>query len=273
MNGGVLSVENQRIKWVALGTFLFGVPFIYEFNIHPLFGYLTALLVSWIIIEDFYDMMIDLRITGLLLLVVLTWSKLKGIEYLFQAVVTFLCFTLGFYILRLLFVSFDLKKSDFRGDNKIMDYVDNLQAGTDIGLMPIMGMATFLVLTIDMVFNPLQNLSDWAAEGNIFAGNILNIHLSSDQVAYIFCHDISMLAWIIGGMLTVLMLLIWRIRIKIRENMLPLYPCGAGDPLVIGIFAAMIGAECFYFTVMLLTLVFGILVHGYHHYKNKGWRY
>ena len=57
MNGGVLSVENQRIKWVALGTLLFSVPFIYEFNIHPFFGYLTALLVSWIVVEDFYDMM------------------------------------------------------------------------------------------------------------------------------------------------------------------------------------------------------------------------
>jgi len=273
MNGGVLSVENQRIKWVALGTLLFSVPFIYEFNIHPFFGYLTAVLVSWIIVEDFYDMMIDLRISGLLLLVVLTWSKLKGSDYLFHAVVTFLCFTLGFYILRLLFVSFETKKPSFEGDDKNIDYVDSLQAGTDVGLMPIMGLATFLVLMVDMVFNPLQNLPDLAAEGNIFAGSIVNIHLSADKVAYILYHDFNLFAWIIGGMLAVLMLLIWRIRIKIRENKLPLYPCGAGDPLVIGIFAAMVGAECFYFTVMLLTLVFGIVVHGYHHYKNKGWRY
>ena len=265
-------MESRWIRLVLPGTFLLGVPFIYEFGIHPLFGYLTALLVSWIIVEDFYDMLIDLRIAGLLLLVVLVWNLNKDLFHLFQAMATFWGFTLGFCILRLLFTKFaPMDEVQIGTENVPPDYLDNLQEGAKIGLMPILGLATYLVLMADMIFNPLQVLSELAGEGPLWA-MLWNLHQSMVNLGYILGERWYIISLIFALMAIAVSVLVWRIRSKIRDGQLPFYPCGAGDPLVIGIFAAMVGAECFYFAVMMLTLLFGIMIHGYNLYSSKGRR-
>ncbi len=267
-------MESRWIKLALPGTFLLGVPFIYEFGIHPLFGYLTALLVSLIIIEDFYDMLIDLRMAGVLLLVVLTWNLLKAPANFSQAVTTFLGFTLGFYILRCLFTKFAPldEVQDSNEDAASPDYLDNLQEGLNVGLMPIMGLATFLVLTADMLFNPMQVLFDLSEAGSGLAGVLWHTHQSIAKLGYILGEQKAVLVGILCLMTAILALLVFRIRKKIREREMPFYPCGAGDPLLVGIFAAMVGAECFYFAVMMLTLLFGIMIHGYKFYSSKGRR-
>ena len=272
MNGGVLSVESQRIKWVILFTLLLDVPFIYEFGIHPLFGFLTALLVSWLIVEDAYDMLIDLRIAGGLLALVLLWNHLKGSEHLIMAIGTFLCFALGFFILRSLFIQYaSLKQVEQVKETTSVDYVDSLQKGANVGMMPILGLATFLILSADMVFNPMQILKESAEGGASWAEMAWQTHLSMVHLGEVlYGSRIVILILLLGAILGALVL---NIRRKIRQNKVPFYPCGAGDPLVLGIFAAMVGAECFYFGVMMLTLVFGIMVHGFRFYQSdKGRR-
>lgn len=262
-------MESRRIKWLVLIALLLDVPFIYEFNIHPLFGILTALLVSWLIIEDGYDRFIDLRVSGALLLLVLLWNQLKDLSHLIQATATFVGFTLVFYIIRLVFTKFIPmeKYIEERGDNKEdtpFDYIDTLQEGANVGLMPLMGLAAFLVLAIDMVFNPVQILSDLARDGSSWAGAVWHLHLSMVQVGIALGTNKALLMGILCGLAALLAVLTgltyWK---TTKKNLMPLYPCGAGDPLVIGIFAAMVGAECFYLAVMLLTLLLGIMAHGY----------
>lgn len=272
MNGGVQSVESQRIKWLVLLAFIFVVPFNYEFQIHPLFGFLAALLVSWLVVEDFFDMLIDLRITGTLLLLVLLWNQLKGTAHLFQAVCTFLGFALGFYIVRTLFTRFVPADETSGEEASTHDNIDSLQEGANVGLMPLMGLAVFLVLSVDMVFNPVYILSGLAENGVGWAGILLQCHFTVVQLGILLGANWDKLLLFLGLMALILALLAWNVRRKIRQNQLPYYPCGAGDPLVVGVFAAMVGAECFYFGVMILTLVFGIMVHVckyYHLIKGR----
>ena len=267
--------RRRRIKWVVLGALLLVVPFIYEFNVHPLFGFLAALLVSWLIAEDFYDKLIDLRISGALLLVVLTWNQLKDWAHFFHAVATFVGFAVCFYILRLVFARF-IPLAEYieeRGDNKEdtpIAYLDTLQEGAKVGLMPLMGLATYLVLTADMIFNPVQLIFDWTREGSGLAGAIWQIHCTMLQFGILVDAYKDVFIGVLCLLSITLGILVWLTHWKIaKRKQLPLYPCGAGDPLVIGIFAAMVGAECFYMSVMMLTLLFGIMAHGYNSYKGR----
>lgn len=267
-------MDKGRINWLVLGTLLLGVPFIYEFNIHPLFGFLTGFLVSWLIIEDFFEKMIDLRVSGSLLILILVWNHMKDWSHFVQAFTTFLGFTLSFYVIRLIFVKFIplekyMEEQDRETDTPF-DYLDNLQEGASVGLVPLMGLATYLVLMIDMVFNPVQMVLTYSGEGASWAGGILRLHLSLEQLGIYLGENMALLTCVLCSLGMFLCILILRIRRRIlNEKQLPFYPCGAGDPLVIGIFAAMVGAECFYLAVMMLTFVLGIMVHGFRAYKGR----
>ena len=246
----------------------------WEFRSHPLFGFLTAFLASWLIVEDFYDRLIDIRIAGLLMLVVLAWNLLKDFNHFFQAATTMVGFIACFFIFRAFFARFvplaEYALSQEKEDDTPFDYLDELQEGNSTALMPMMGLATFLVLSADMVMNPMQIVESLARNGIAWAAVAWNTHLSVLQLGINLGDNKALLAGALIMLAVIPLIQFWRARqLALKDKMIPLYPCGAGDPIVLGIFAGMMGAECFYFGVMILTMLLGIMSHAYKSYKGR----
>ena len=251
-------------KALGVTTFLLGVPIIYAYHVYPVLGFLLGFLLSWLAWEDFETKLVDMRVVLAfgLLVILLKGSALSvatGIVfYLF-----FQCFFYGY-------AKFDPQVADGSLQD---DDPCPLQDGCFTGFVPSLAISAWLYLTIDMIYNPAQILYHSALKGNAIAQIIVQTHQQFESLAVIMEHN----PWIPVGIILILLLVVWglktRIKRKQKAGFAVSYPMGDGDPYVLGILAAMFGAESFFYVVLMVSMVIGELYRLYHIIYRRGETY
>lgn len=244
-------------KLLVVTTFLLGVPIIYEYQLHPLMGFLMAFLFSWMIWEDYESKLVDMRVAAALGLLVIIFRSS------WIAVLTGVFFISMFQCLFYGFARFEQKTDTLSYDTC------PLQQGCFTGFIPLLGAAAWLYCMTDMIFNPLNAILLNSVNGSFIAIHLVHVHIYCKEIRAILESNPWIFLVIIGGMLFLLLFLRRRAVRKGTAGLQATYPMGDGDPYVMGILAALCGAESFFYVVLMGSLLLGELFRGFYAILQK----
>lgn len=244
-------------KLLGVTTFLFGVPIIYEYQLHPLMGFLMAFLFSWMIWEDYESKLVDMRVAAALGILVIIFRSS------WVAVLTGVFFILLFQALFYGFARFEQKA------NTLSHETCPLQPGCFTGFVPLLGAAAWLYWMADMIFNPLNAIFIYSIEGSPIAIHLVHVHVHCKEIRAILESNPWVFFMIIGAVLLLMLALRKRAVKKEKAGMQVIYPMGDGDPYVMGILAALCGAEAFFYVVLMGSLLLGESFRGVYTIHQK----
>lgn len=244
------AIEVKQYWWLFLSAWVFiSMLIIYEFDMHPLYGFFTGLTLAWLICEDGLYRQIDMRIALGLLMTVLIWQR---------PVLYTLCMMAAFWALfeaaRHVFAKFDKMDSEI-DPNDECPLVDESAPG----FMPFLGVAIVLLFFADMMFYPIGYFKEWAASGSSFAECVWLVHLGSARLKDYMVLNSVLPALLAFSSIFFMELMIRRTRKKAQQGKMALYPMGDGDPIVLGGLAGLMGPEIFWFAVLPLSAVIGLM--------------
>lgn len=242
-------MKKAWIKYVGFLTGLMGIPIIYEFHLHPIYGFLTAFLLGWLTVEEAFSRSLDRRIIFSLFCMVLIWKGNIPV-YLFSAVCAFAIMEI-----------FRLAAAQFRKTGIQIELIDAdcklRENAYSFGLIPMLMLGLFVVLSSDMLWNPWASVLTRASDGGVIAQQLV----TAQEKCTVVGASITDSVWLIAILTVILASAVgffwYRKDQKEKQGYEAFYPIRTSESYVIGILAGMVGFDIFFFVVLLVSLVFG----------------
>lgn len=228
----------------AFGVISFGLVLIASFKMYPLLGFGIAFLFWKMVKEDFYEHTIDLRLLGLLALLILLSVHNIPIFCVKAG--------LGYFIFKMLFYAnvkiYDVEESiDKKAKTEEVSY----------GYLPALGISLYAYLWIIEIYNihipqPL-----------VILPSVLGMF--EHYIVDLITTDLPRLIVVTLSLILILSCFSYRVNLAERAGKNIVYGFGDGDPLVLAVFAGLLGIEQLTITFF-ISLFVSIIFNIYHRF-------
>ena len=242
--------ERHWLLTLFLLSFPMGILIIYEKDIHPVFGFLSGLLLAWLALEDWLHRLIDLRVAALLMLLGILCSETPGYTLL-----TILGFGFLFEGSRHALAGFS-RDENGTAQTEVDDPCP-LKDEKAPGFMPFLFVSCGILLFVDMMVYPIGILHGIATQDLHFSIGLF-VHEGALHVGNFMASNLAVPAGLASCAFLYMLVLRGRTARRLEQGFTVRYPMGDGDPFLIAGLAGLLGAEILWFAVLPFALIIGL---------------